>query len=297
MAPNLSDQEMLIQTLKDNIARLEQIMHGQTAAPAATNEDGPQGPVQTVCITGASSGIGKATAEVFASHGYRLILTARRAAMLNEVCNALKEQYGAQVHPLVFDVRNPEAVRNALESLPQDWQEIDILVNNAGKAKGFEPFQEGRMEHWEEMIDTNIKGLLYVSRAISPGMVARQKGQIINIGSIAGKEVYPKGNVYCASKAAVDALTTGMRLDLHKHNIRVGQVNPGHVEETEFALVRFDGDEDRAKIYSDFKPLSARDVAETIYFIASQPPHVNIQDVVMFSTQQASATVIDRSGR
>jgi NADP-dependent 3-hydroxy acid dehydrogenase YdfG/Tfp pilus assembly protein PilF len=297
MTSNLSDQETLIQTLKDNIAQLEQILHGQAAATAEIKEDEPQGPVQTVCITGASSGIGKATAEVFASHGYRLILTARRAGMLNEVCNALKEQYGAQVYPLVFDVRNPEAVRNALESLPQEWQEIDILVNNAGKAKGFEPFQEGRMEHWEEMIDTNIKGLLYVSRAIAPGMVARQKGQIINIGSIAGKEVYPKGNVYCASKAAVDALTTGMRLDLHKHNIRVGQVNPGHVEETEFALVRFDGDEDRAKIYSDFKPLSARDVAETIYFIASQPPHVNIQDVVMFSTQQASATVIDRSGR
>jgi NADP-dependent 3-hydroxy acid dehydrogenase YdfG/tetratricopeptide (TPR) repeat protein len=296
LPPNLSDQEMLIQTLKDNIAQFEKILHSYTAAVAVKEEEPPRS-VQTVCITGASSGIGKATAEVFASHGYRLILTARRGEMLDEVCKALHERYGAEIYPLVFDVRNPEAVHGALESLPQDWQVIDILVNNAGKAKGFEPFQEGRMEHWEEMIDTNIKGLLYVSRAIAPGMVARQKGHIINIGSIAGKEVYPKGNVYCASKAAVDALTTGMRLDLHSHNIRVGQVNPGHVEDTEFALVRFDGDEDRAKIYSDFKPLTARDVAETIFFIASQPPHVNIQDVVMYGTQQASATVIDRSGR
>jgi NADP-dependent 3-hydroxy acid dehydrogenase YdfG/tetratricopeptide (TPR) repeat protein len=292
----LSDQDQLIQTLKANIAKLEEILHSQVSVSEPKKEEMP-GPVKTVCITGASSGIGRATAEVFAQNGYRLILTARRAELLQETCRALHEQYGSACYPLVFDVRDAAAVQQAIQQLPPEWQEIDLLINNAGKAKGLEPFQEGRMEHWEEMIDTNIKGLLYMSRAIAPGMVARKKGHIINIGSIAGKEVYPRGNVYCASKAAVDALTTGMRLDLHSHHIRVSQVNPGHVEETEFALVRFDGDSERAKIYEDFKPLTARDVANTIFFIASQPDHVNIQDVVMYSTQQASATVVDRSGR
>ena len=296
VADALSDQDQLIQTLKSNIAKLEEILHSQVSAVESKKDETP-GPVKTVCITGASSGIGRATAEVFAQNGYRLILTARRAELLQETCRVLHEQYGAACYPLVFDVRDAAAVQQAIDQLPPEWQDIDLLINNAGKAKGLEPFQEGRMEHWEEMIDTNIKGLLYVSRAIAPGMVARKKGHIINIGSIAGKEVYPRGNVYCASKAAVDALTTGMRLDLHSHNIRVSQVNPGHVEETEFALVRFDGDSERAKIYEDFKPLTAGDVANTIFFIASQPDHVNIQDVVMYSTQQASATIVDRSGR
>jgi len=198
---------------------------------------------------------------------------------------------------LPFDVRDSGAVEAALTNLPEDWQNVDILVNNAGLAKGFSPLQEGSIEHWETMIDTNIKGLLYVTRAISPGMVQRRRGHIINLGSIAGKEVYPNGNVYCATKFAVDALTQGMRLDLHKYNIRVSQVSPGHVEETEFALNRFDGDVERAKVYEDFQPLRAADVAEVIYFMTTRPPHVNVQDVVMYGTQQASATVLDRSGR
>jgi NADP-dependent 3-hydroxy acid dehydrogenase YdfG len=198
---------------------------------------------------------------------------------------------------MVFDVRNPAEVRQAIDSLPEEWQAIDVLVNNAGKAKGLSPIHEGKLEHWEEMIDTNIKGLLYMTRVVAPGMVARESGHIINVGSIAGKEIYPNGNVYCASKAAVDALTTGMRLDLHKFNIRVSQVSPGHVEETEFALVRFDGDAERAQIYKDFQPLKASDVAEVIFFQATRPAHVNIQDVVLYGTQQASATVINRSGR
>jgi len=290
------NQDQLIQLLKANIARLEEILHSHTTPTEEKKEEMPR-PIKTAFITGASSGIGRATAEVFAQNGYRLILTARRAELLQETCRVLNEQYGTQCFPLVFDVRDAAAVQQAIDQLPTEWQDIDLLVNNAGKAKGLDPIQEGRMEHWEEMIDTNIKGLLYMSRAIVPGMVARKKGHIINIGSIAGKEIYPRGNVYCASKAAVDALTTGMRLDLHSHHIRVSQVNPGHVEETEFALVRFDGDSERAKIYEDFKPLTATDVANTIFFIASQPDHVNIQDVVMYSTQQASATVIDRSGR
>jgi NADP-dependent 3-hydroxy acid dehydrogenase YdfG len=171
------------------------------------------------------------------------------------------------------------------------------LLNNAGKAKGLAPIQEGQLEHWEEMIDTNIKGLLYLTRAVAPLMAERGSGHIINISSTAGKEVYPNGNVYCATKYAVEALTKAMRIDLHKYNIRVSQVAPGHVEETEFALVRFDGDAEKAKIYEDFQPLTSKDVAEAIYFIASRPSHVNIQDVLMMGTQQASSTIIDKSGR
>ena len=170
-------------------------------------------------------------------------------------------------------------------------------MNNAGKAKGFDPIHEGHLEHWDEMIDTNIKGLLYLTRAVTPGMVARRQGHVINVASTAGKEVYPKGNVYCATKFAVDALTKSMRLDLHRHDIRVSQVAPAHVEETEFALVRFDGDQEKANIYEGFQPLTSRDVAETVFFIAQQPAHVNILDVVLQGTQQASSTVIDRSGR
>jgi NADP-dependent 3-hydroxy acid dehydrogenase YdfG len=198
---------------------------------------------------------------------------------------------------LPFDVRDPGSVQAALANLPESWQNIDILINNAGLAKGLAPIQEGSLDHWEQMIDTNIKGLLYVTRAVAPGMVARRRGHIVNIGSSAGKEVYAKGNVYCATKFAVEALTRAIRLDLHAHNIRVSQVSPGHVEETEFAITRFDGDAERARIYNDFQPLKSSDVAEAIYWMATRPPHVNIQDIVMFGTQQASATVIDRSGR
>jgi len=251
----------------------------------------------TVLITGATAGIGRATAEIFARNGYRLILTGRRVKRLVALKKQLEEAYQSETLILPFDVRDGGAVQAALNNLPASFQDIDILVNNAGLAKGFSSIHEGSLEHWEAMIDTNVKGLLYVTRCISPGMVARRKGHIINLGSSAGKEVYPKGNVYCATKFAVDALTKAIRLDLHAHNIRVSQVSPGHVEETEFAITRFDGDAERAKIYEDFQPLKSSDVAEVIYFMATRPAYVNIQDVQLFGTQQASNMVIDRSGR
>jgi NADP-dependent 3-hydroxy acid dehydrogenase YdfG len=197
---------------------------------------------------------------------------------------------------LVFDVRDNNAVESNLNSLPQDWKSIDILINNAGLAKGLSPIHQGNLDHWETMIDTNIKGLLYVTRIVSGWMVERQKGHIINVASIAGKECYPNGNVYSATKFAVDSLTRSMRLDLHQFNIRVSQVAPGAVE-TEFSLVRFDGDAERAKIYEDFTPLRAKDIADIIIFIATKPRHVNIQDVLVTATQQANATIINRSGR
>lgn len=253
-------------------------------------------PKGTVLITGATSGIGRATAELFARNGYNLIITGRREERLIALKDILEAEFSTKIVTLTFDVRNQEAVETAIASLGGEWKNIDILVNNAGLAKGFAPINEGQLTHWETMIDTNLKGLLYMTRAVSPLMVENGKGFIINIGSIAGKETYPNGNVYCATKAAVDALTKGMRLDLHKHNIRVTGIHPGHVE-TEFAVVRFDGDEERAKIYDDFQPLKASDVADTIYYVATRPAHVNIEDIVMWSTQQASATIIDKSGR
>jgi len=199
--------------------------------------------------------------------------------------------------PLCFDVRDKAEVKKAFKTLKGSWRKINVLVNNAGLAKGFGPINSGEIEDWEVMIDTNLKGLLYVTRAISPLMVKQKSGHIINVASIAGKEVYPNGNVYCATKHAVDALTKGMRIDLHKHGIRVGQVAPGHVESTEFALVRYDGDREKSKIYEDFIPVNSKDIANVIYFMASQPKHVNIQDVLVMGTQQASATIINRSGR
>lgn len=252
----------------------------------------------TVLITGATAGIGLATAELFARNGHRLILTGRRAERLEALRERFAADYGhAEVLTLCFDVRDAAAVSAHLEHLPDAWQDIDVLVNNAGLAKGLAPIHEGSLEHWDTMIDTNIKGLLYVTRAIAPGMVRRRKGHIINIGSSAGKEVYPNGNVYCATKFAVDALTRGMRMDLYTHNVRVSQVSPGHTEETEFALTRFDGDAERAQIYNDFQPLKARDVAEAVYFAATRPPHVNVQDIWMFPSQQAASTMLNRSGR
>ncbi len=249
-----------------------------------------------VMVTGATSGIGRAVAELFALNGYKVIITGRRADRLEEIKSELASRYPLQLETLCFDVRDFDSVNNALKELPEAWRDVDILINNAGLAKGRSPFHLGNLDHWETMIDTNIKGLLYVTRAISPRMVERGTGFIINIGSVAGKEAYTDGNVYCATKAAVDMLTKGLRLDLHKHGIRVSAVHPGHVE-TEFALVRFDGDEQKANIYENFTPLTPMDVAETIYYIATRPAHVNIQDVLMFSTQQASATVVDMSGK
>ncbi|MEM9930906.1 MAG: SDR family oxidoreductase, partial [Bacteroidota bacterium] len=289
------DQAQTLAALKENIKHLEDLLHQQSASEAPAGVSKKAG--KTVFITGATAGIGKATAHKFASEGYRLIITGRRADRLTELQSEWQEAYGVDVHPLTFDVRDPEAVTAAIDGLPKDWQQIDILINNAGKAKGFDPIHEGQLSHWEEMIDTNLKGLLYLTRAVSPHMVERGSGHIINVASTAGKEVYPKGNVYCATKFAVDALTKGMRMDLHSHGVRVSQVAPAHVEETEFALVRFDGDAERAQIYEGFQPLRSPDVAETIFFIATQPLHVNILDVVLQGTQQPHSMIIDRSGR
>lgn len=251
----------------------------------------------TVLITGATSGIGKATAYEFAAKNYRLILTGRRADRLESIQLDIQNQYKIPVETLVFDVRNYEEVQQALSNLDESWKPIDILVNNAGLARGLAKIYDGDIEHWDTMIDTNIKGVLHMSKIISKDMVKRGQGHIINVCSTAGKEVYQKGNVYCATKFAVDALTKAMRLDLYQDGIRVSQVSPAHVEETEFALVRFDQDADKAKIYEDFNPLTSRDVAETIYFIASRPAHVNIQDILVMGTQQAGSSHLDRSGR
>ena len=289
------DTDGSLQDDKRDVERGISSQDDQEAQPSIVHR--PPSTVLTVLITGATSGIGRATAEVFAQHGHRLILTGRRTERLSAMNRELEEKYGTDTLMLPFDVRDQRTAQHIFDSLPESWQNIDILLNNAGLAKGLAPIHEGELEHWETMIDTNIKGLLYVTRAIAPGMVRRRRGHIINISSSAGKEVYANGGVYCATKFAVEALTRAMRLDLHQHNIRVSQVSPGHVEETEFAITRFDGDAERAKIYNDFQPLKASDVADAIYFIATRPAHVNIQDIWMFGTQQASATVINRSGR
>jgi len=244
-------------------------------------------------ITGATAGIGEATAFKLAEEGINLIITGRREARLLQLKNKL-EQLNVRVLPRCFDVRDEQAVKGALGSLPEEWQEIDILVNNAGLAAGMNALHEGDSDDWDRMIDTNVKGLLYVTRAVTPGMVARRRGQIINIGSIAGKEVYPNGNVYCATKHAVDALTKGMRIDLLPYGIRVTQICPGAVE-TEFSLVRFHGDAVRAgKVYEGFENLVANDIAECIHFVVTRPPHVNINDMVVMPTAQATATLFHK---
>lgn len=248
-------------------------------------------------VTGSTSGIGKQTAILFAKHGYHVIITGRRREKLKELKDYLTKKYGVEILDLCFDIRKFDEVKKAIDGLKKSWKSIDVLVNNAGLAKGLHPIHEGKLEDWETMIDTNVKGLLYVTRLVSPSMVAEGKGHIINVCSTAGHEVYPNGNVYSATKFAVDALTRSMRVDLYKYGIRVSQVSPGHVEETEFALVRFDGDTQKAKIYNDFTPLKSKDVAEVIYFMASRPKHVNIQDILMMSSQQAGSNFIDRSGR
>ncbi len=251
-----------------------------------------------VFITGATSGIGAACAKEFAKAGYHLIITGRRAERLAAIKDKLVYKYGVSIKTLCFDIQSQKQTEKAWSTLPEKWQnKIHILINNAGGAKGKDPIHKGDLNHWETMINTNIKGLLYITRLVSPGMVKREKGHIINVCSTAGHEVYPNGNVYCATKHAVDALTKGMRLDLHSHGIKVSQVSPAHVEETEFALNRFDGNKEKAKIYTDFNPLTSKDVARTVFFIASQPKHVNIQDVILMGTQQANSTTIHRSGR
>lgn len=247
--------------------------------------------MQTILITGATSGFGEAIARLFAQHPYRLIITGRRKERLAELAQELK----AEVLPLCFDVRNFGEVEAALGTLPEEWRQIDVLVNNAGLAAGLSSIQEGSLEDWEQMLDTNVKGLLYVSKMVMPQMIARKTGHIINIGSVAGKEVYPNGNVYCASKHAVDALTKSMRMDLLPHNIRVTQVAPG-LAETEFSIVRFKGDEARAKkVYEGITPLFAQDIAEIVYFAATRPAHVCLNDIVVMPTQQAAATLVHRA--
>lgn len=244
------------------------------------------------CITGATSGIGKATAIALAKLGYAIIATGRREDRLNNLAKDLPA--GTDLLTLCFDVKEKEAVQKALGNLPKGWQDVDILVNNAGNAHGLDPIQNGNTDDWDAMMDINVKGLLYVSKEIMPVMIARKSGTIVNIGSIAGKEVYPNGNVYCASKHAVDAITQGMRMDLNPFGIRVIGVHPGLVE-TEFSLVRFKGDAERSKkVYQGFQPLTPEDIADTIAFAVSRPGHVVLADIVMLPTAQASATVITK---
>jgi NADP-dependent 3-hydroxy acid dehydrogenase YdfG len=243
-------------------------------------------------ITGATSGIGKSTAFEFAKHGYNLIITGRRQDRLTELKTRLINQYSIKVLDLCFDVRDSKQVESVLSNLPLEFKNIDVLVNNAGLAAGLASIQDGKLNHWEQMIDTNIKGLLYVSKQIAAMMIQNNKGHIINVGSIAGKEVYANGNVYCATKHAVDALNKGMRIDLLPHGIKVSSVNPGMVE-TEFSIIRFDGDEERAKkVYENIVPLKPEDIAETIYWTASRPAHVNINDIIIMPTIQANATTL-----
>ncbi|NBQ47380.1 MAG: SDR family NAD(P)-dependent oxidoreductase [Sphingobacteriia bacterium] len=247
-----------------------------------------------VCITGASSGIGKSTAQLFAAHGHDLIITGRRAERLTDLQKELTEKYKVRIQVLVHDVRNYEETKSAIDALSEEWRDIDLLVNNAGLAAGLSSIQDGDLGHWERMIDTNVKGLLYMTRLVAALMIPRKKGHIINIGSIAGKEVYANGNVYCATKHAVDALSKGMRIDLLPHQIKVTAIHPGMVE-TEFSVVRFDGDEERAKkVYAGMQPLLPEDIAETIYWAASRPAHVNINDLVIMPAVQANATTVIR---
>ena len=247
-----------------------------------------------VFVTGASSGIGRSCARVFAREGASVLIAARRADRLKDLAVSLAADFGVRSHAFALDVRNQPAVERALAALPAEWKGIDVLVNNAGLSRGLDKFHEGRISDWDEMIDTNVKGLAYVSRAVLPGMIARGRGHVINIGSIAGHEIYPGGNMYCASKFAVMALTRGLRLDLNGTNVRVSTVDPGMVE-TEFSEVRFHGDKERAaKVYKGFTPLSPDDVAEAVLFCANRPPHVNISEVIIMPTDQASTTMVNR---
>lgn len=246
---------------------------------------------KTALITGATSGIGEATAYEFAKQGINLILCGRRLERLNTIQKALERL--TNVYILNFDVRDKNQTLEAISSLPEKFSQIDILINNAGNAHGLDPIETGSLEDWDAMMDINVKGLLYVSKCIIPQMTQRKSGHIINIGSSAGKEVYPKGNVYCASKHAVLAITEGMRIDLNPYGIKVGSVSPGLVE-TEFSKVRFKGAAAADHVYKGFKALQAKDVAEVIYFAISRPPHVNIADVLMFCTAQANSVTVKK---
>lgn len=249
---------------------------------------------QIVLITGASSGIGTACAKIFAGAGAKLILAARRLERLQEIADALNKEFGTEANLLQLDVRDRSAVESTISSLPPAWSDIDILINNAGLSRGLNKLHEGDFQDWEEMIDTNIKGLLYLTRYVVPGMVHRGRGHVVNLGSIAGHQTYPGGNVYCATKAAVKALSEGLKQDLLGTPVRVTSVDPGMVE-TEFSEVRFHGDVDRAKgVYQGVKPLTPDDVADVIFFCATRSPHVNINEVVLMPVDQASATLVNR---
>lgn len=248
-----------------------------------------------VFITGATSGFGKACAEKFASHGYDLILNGRRVDRLIQLCSVLEKRFNIAALSLPFDVREERSAFDSITSLPEQWKKIDVLINNAGLAVGRDYFEEADLGDWNTMVDTNIKGFMYVAKAVSQLMAVHKQGHIINMGSVAGKQVYEKGNVYCATKFAVDAMSQGMRIDLLRHNIKVTAIHPGAAE-TEFALVRFKGDETTAKsVYNGIQPLRAEDIADIIYFCTTLPPHVCINDLIVTCTQQADAIYFHRN--
>jgi 3-hydroxy acid dehydrogenase / malonic semialdehyde reductase len=250
---------------------------------------------KVVFITGASSGFGKACAEQFAALGANLLICARRADRIEKIAYELHKKFKVKVFAFQIDVRNREYVDDIISGLPKEWKKIEVLVNNAGLSRGLNKIQDGVLLDWEEMLDTNVKGLLYITRAVLPLMLKNKRGHIINIGSIAGQEVYPAGNVYCASKHAVDALTKGMRMDLNDTPVKVSTVDPG-LAETEFSIVRFRGDKTRAKsVYTGLKPLSAADVAETVVFTATRNEHMNVAQVLLLPKCQASATIVKRN--
>lgn len=251
--------------------------------------------IKTIMITGATSGIGRSCARLLAKDRHRLLLAGRRKHRLHRLQVELKDAGASDVHYLCLDVRDRNAVESGFNGLPAEWKQVDVLINNAGLALGLSGIWEGGLSEWDQMVDTNVKGLLYVSRAVIPAMVKRKHGQVINIGSIAGRETYQNGNVYCATKHAVNALTKGMRIDLLQHGIRVSQISPGAVE-TEFSLVRFDGDEERANnVYRGFQPLSGDDVAVAVKFAIDMPAHANVDDMLLMPSAQASATQIRRT--